>query len=55
MLLRKAIYSLRLTCRACGVEPYTYLRHVLSELPASADGDDVGDLLQFNYASTIAS
>jgi hypothetical protein len=49
------IYSLMLTCRACGVEPYAYLRHVLTELPRRADGTDVSDLLPFNYANNIAS
>ena len=43
------IYSLMLTCRACAVEPYAYLRHVLTELPKRAPGDDVTDLLPFNY------
>lgn len=27
------IYSLMLTCRACGVEPLAWLRHVFTELP----------------------
>jgi hypothetical protein len=27
-------YSLMLTCRACGVEPLAWLRHVLTELPS---------------------
>lgn len=45
------IYSLMLTCRACDVEPYTYLRHVLTELPKRVTGDDVTDLLPFNYAN----
>ena len=44
------VYSLMLTCRACDVEPYTYLRHVLTELPKRMAGDDVTDLLPFNYA-----
>lgn len=44
------IYSIMLTCRACGVEPYAYLRHVLTELPGRADGDDIHDLLPFKYA-----
>jgi transposase len=35
------IYSLMRTCRACEVEPYAYLRHVLTELPMRADGADV--------------
>ena len=49
------IYSLMLTCRACGVEPYAYLRHVLTELPRRAAGEDVSDLLPFNYANDTAS
>ncbi len=27
------VYSLMLTCRACGVEPLAWLRYVLSEVP----------------------
>lgn len=44
------IYSLMLTCRACDVEPYAYLRHVLTELPKRQAGADVSDLLPFNCA-----
>lgn len=44
------IYSLVLTCRACGVEPYDYLLHVLNELPQRLPDADVTDLLPFNYA-----
>jgi len=44
------IYSLVLTCRACGVEPYDYLLHVLRELPQRPPDADVTDLLPFNYA-----
>jgi transposase len=44
------VYSLMLTCRACGVEPYDYLLHVLTELPQRAPDADVTDLLPFNYA-----
>ena len=44
------VYSLMLTCRACGVEPYAYLLHVLTELPQRALGADISDLLPFNYA-----
>jgi transposase len=42
-------YSLLLTCRACDVEPYAYLCHVLTELPRRKTGDDVTDLLPFNF------
>lgn len=43
------IYSLMLTCRACDVEPYAYLRQILTELPRRQPGDDVTDLLPFNF------
>jgi hypothetical protein len=39
-----------LTCRACGVEPWTYLNAVLSELPRRPDGADVSDLLPWRFA-----
>jgi hypothetical protein len=45
------VYSLMLTCRACNVEPYAYLVHVLTELPQRAPDADVTDLLPFNFAS----
>lgn len=44
------IYSLMLTCRACDVEPYAYLLHVLTELPQRAPDADISDLLPFNFA-----
>jgi transposase len=44
------IYSLMLTCRACGVEPFAWLRHVFTELPQRPDGADINDLLPFNFA-----
>lgn len=43
------VYSLMLTCRACGIEPLAYLRHVLSELPQRATDADITDLLPFNF------
>lgn len=49
------IYSIMLTCRACEVEPYAYLRHVLTELPRRAEGSDLDDLLPFNYANDTSS
>jgi transposase len=39
-----------LTCRACNVEPYTYLLRVLTELPQRAADADINDLLPFNVA-----
>jgi len=50
-----AIYSLMLSCLSCGVEPYAYVVHVLTELPLRVDGTDLHDLLPFNYAASIAS
>jgi transposase len=47
------VYSLVLTCRACNVEPYAYLHHVLNELPQRAPGADIGDLLPFNFAKRV--
>jgi hypothetical protein len=43
------IYSMMLTCRACQVEPYSYLCHVLTELPKRQPEDDISDLLPFNF------
>lgn len=43
------VYSLMLTCRACNIEPYIYLCHVLTEMPQHASGADVTDLLPYNY------
>ena len=31
------IYSLVLTCRACGVDPYAWLRHALTKLPGARE------------------
>ena len=49
------VYSLMLTCRACNVEPYAYLVHVLTELPQRAPDADVTDLLPFNFAKLAAA
>ena len=43
------IYSLVLTCRACGVEPYAWLRHVLTELPLRPPEAVIEDLMPFNF------
>jgi transposase len=47
------IYSLVLTCRACGVDPHAWLTHVLSELPQRPPDADIVDLLPFNFAAKI--
>ncbi len=43
------IYSLMLTCRACGVEPLAWLRHVFTQMPQRSLDADIDDLLPFNY------
>jgi len=49
------IYSLMLTCRACGVDPLAWLRHVLTELPQRGEAAEIGDLLPFNFSKTTAA
>ncbi|MGF6923399.1 hypothetical protein OKW28_007596 [Paraburkholderia sp. 40] len=44
------VYSLMLTCRACDVEPYAYLVHVLIELSQRPPDAEITDLLPFNFA-----
>jgi hypothetical protein len=48
------IYSLMLTCRACGIEPYAWLRHVLTEMPARGKDADITNLLPFNFKTPPA-
>ncbi|TDR27721.1 IS66 family transposase [Aquamicrobium defluvii] len=49
------IYSLVLTCRACGIDPYVWLRHALTELPQRPTEADITDLLPFNFAKAQAA
>lgn len=49
------VYSLMLTCRACGVEPLAWLRHVLTELPQRAGDAHINDLLPFNFSKTTTA
>ncbi|MBB4277732.1 hypothetical protein GGE12_005541 [Rhizobium mongolense] len=49
------VYSLMLTCRACGIEPLAWLRYVLTELPQRTEDADIDDLLPFNFPkATVA-
>ena len=48
------IYSLMLTCRACRIEPFAWLRHVLTELPQRPENADIEDLLPFNFKKQSA-
>jgi hypothetical protein len=48
------IYSLMLTCRACGVDPHDWLAHVLAELPQRGPEADIEDLFPFNFAANDA-
>lgn len=43
------IYSLVQTAKANGVEPYTWLRRVMRDLPAAKTVDDVDALLPWNF------
>ena len=47
--------SLMLTCRACGVEPLAWLRHVLTELPQRTEDADITDLMPFNLPKVTAA
>lgn len=49
------IYSLMFICRACGVAPLAWLRHVLSELPQRAVEADINDLLPSNFAKVATA
>lgn len=49
------VYSLVLTCRACGIEPYVWLRHVLTELPQRPGEAQITDLLPFNFVKAQAA
>ena len=48
------IYSLVETAKANGIEPYTWLRHVLEHLPAAQTADEMDKLLPWNFhAATL--
>ena len=48
------IYSLVETAKANGIEPYTWLRHVLEHLPAASTADEMEKLLPWNFhAATL--
>jgi transposase len=50
------IYSLVETAKANGVEPYTWLRHVLEYLPAAQTADEMEKLLPWNFhAATLTN
>lgn len=43
------VYSLMLTCRACGVELFAWLRHVFTEMPQRTCDANIDNLLPFNF------
>jgi hypothetical protein len=43
-----SLYSLIETCKACAVDPYTYLRHVYTHLPAASTVAQIQALLPWN-------
>ena len=46
------LYSLVETARANGLEPYAYLKKVMTELPAAKSLEDIERLLPYNQAET---
>jgi transposase len=48
-----ALYSLIETAKANGVEPYSYLKHVFTELPKSRGDEDITALLPWEYRRII--
>ncbi len=50
------IYSLVETAKANGIEPYTWLRHVLEHLPAASTVNEIEKLLPWNFqAATLTN
>ena len=48
-----ALYSLIETAKANGVEPYSYLKHVFTELPKARGDEDITALLPWEYRRSI--
>lgn len=46
-----ALYSLVITARENGIEPYDYLAHIFSELPKATSADDIERLLPWNFST----
>lgn len=46
-----ALYSIIITCRANGIDPYGYLTHVFTKLPLAVTADDVEALLPWNVST----
>ena len=50
------IYSLVETAKGCGLEPYSWLLHVLNHLPLAKTADDYEKLLPWNvHAQDLAT
>ena len=45
------LYSLIETCKACGLEPYHYLRRIFTDLPRARTVEDLEALLPMNLTS----
>ncbi|WP_176736713.1 IS66 family transposase [Oligoflexus tunisiensis] len=45
-----ALYSLVITARANGIDPYEYLTHIFSELPKASSTEDIERLLPWNFS-----
>lgn len=47
-----ALYSLVITARANGIDPYDYLSHLFAELPKASSAEDFESLLPWNFKLT---
>ncbi len=48
------LYSLVMTCRANGINPYYYFQHLFTELPKCQSSDNLTDLMPWNMKSSEA-
>jgi transposase len=49
------LYSIVMTCRANGIEPYAYLCHLFEEFPKAKTAEQLEALLPWNAKATVAS
>ncbi len=45
-----ALYSLVITARENGIEPYEYLTYIFSELPQATSADEIERLMPWNFS-----
>jgi transposase len=47
------LYSIAMTCRANGIEPYAYLCHLFEEFPKAKTAEQLDALLPWNAKATL--